>query len=240
MKLNNSFELIDLGLYSIKDNALIVSDFHLGFEEAMNSQGVFIPRFNFNEIKKRLELIFKKKKKFDLIIIAGDLKHEFANFSIQENREINKIISLMEMHSKKIILIKGNHDNFLVSLAERKKLELEKEGIYLNKSNSYVMHGDKLIENKFTEKAKTLIIGHEHPAINLSDGLKSEKFKCFLKGKFKEKNLIVLPSMNSVFIGSDVKKEKLLSPFLKKNKSEFEVFAVEDKPYFMGKIKINH
>ncbi|MBN2127426.1 MAG: metallophosphoesterase [Candidatus Diapherotrites archaeon] len=240
MKLNDSFELLGLALYAVKDNTLIISDLHLGFEEAMNSDGVFIPRFNFNEIKERIEEIFSDKKNFNKIIIAGDLKHEFGNISSQEWNEVTEMLSFLEMHSDEVILIKGNHDSILGPIALRKKVKLESEGVFLEKSKAFVMHGDKLIENEFTEKAETLIIGHEHAAVSFSDGLKSEKFKCFLKGKFNEKELIVLPSMCMVFIGTDVKKEKLLSLFLKKNNSEFEIYAVEDKAYFMGKTKLNN
>ena len=33
---------------------LIISDLHIGFEEAMNKQGILIPRFQFEEIKAKI------------------------------------------------------------------------------------------------------------------------------------------------------------------------------------------
>jgi len=77
----------------------------------------------------------------------------------------------------------------------------------------------------------------EHPAISVGDGTRVEKYKCFLKGKFKGKELIVQPSFNLVTEGSDILKEKVLSPFLKQDLSNFEVFVVSDKVYEFGKIK---
>jgi len=103
-----------------------------------------------------------------------------------------------------------------------------------------MMHGDKfnktvedIIKNK---KIKTIIIGHEHPAVSLKEGSRTETFKCFLKGKFKGKELIVQPSFNLVTEGTDILKESLLSPFLKQNLKNFNVYIVADKVYDFGKV----
>jgi len=37
--------------------------------------------------------------------------------------------------------------------------------------------------------------------------------------------------------GSDITKESHLSPYLKNNLDDFEVFIVEDKPRYFGKVK---
>ena len=65
-----------------------------------------------------------------------------------------------------------------------------------------------------------------------------EKFKCFLKGKYKNKLLIVQPSFNLLTIGTDILKQRLQSPFLKDIK-DFEVFIVEDKIYDFGFFGVN-
>ena len=84
---------------------------------------------------------------------------------------------------------------------------------------------------------KTIIIGHEHPAIVLKEGPRKEKYKCFIKGKFKRKNLIVMPSFNLVTEGTDVLLETRLSPFLQRDISSFECWIVADKVYYFGKLK---
>ena len=69
------------------------------------------------------------------------------------------------------------------------------------------------------------------------DGSKWEKYKCFLKGKWKNKELIAVPSFNPLLEGIDVLKEKLLSPFLDKI-SSFEVFIINKGEVFkFGKVK---
>ena len=46
-----------------------------------------------------------------------------------------------------------------------------------------------------------LVFGHLHPAIILYDNYKSEKYKCFLIGKWKGRNIVVVPSFSSISLG---------------------------------------
>jgi len=46
-----------------------------------------------------------------------------------------------------------------------------------------------------------------------------------------------MPSFNLMQQGSDVTKQKTLSPFLKKDLNNFEVYIIEDKVYKFGKLK---
>ena len=102
------------------------------------------------------------------------------------------------------------------------------------------MHGHKIFIDKeiYDKKIKILIIGHEHPAISIREGLRKETYKCFLLGRWKDKKLIVMPSFFTLYEGSDIKKEELLSPYLnEKSIKNFEVFVVADKIYRFGKVK---
>ncbi len=227
--------IADLGLYLEEKQALIVADLHLGYEEMLNKQGVFIPRINFRDIKKRLRNMLKETKPKS-VIINGDLKHEFGEISKQEWREVLEMLDFIEKYAKEIVLIKGNHDTILGPLAKRKGLEILDE-LYITEYNALILHGHKLSRSKEFKKAKTLIIAHEHAAVGLREGQRVELYKCFLKGKYGRKKLIVMPSMNAVAIGSDVLREKLLSPFLQQDLSGFECWLVEDKVYYFGKLK---
>jgi len=46
-----------------------------------------------------------------------------------------------------------------------------------------------------------------------------------------------MPSFNLVSEGTDILKEKLLSPFLHQNINNFDVYVVEDKVYNFGKVR---
>ena len=96
--------------------------------------------------------------------------------------------------------------------------------------------GEELIDE--IKNSKLIIMGHEHPAIGLKEKAKYEVFKCFLVGKFRNNTLIVLPSFNNLTIGTDVLRQKLLSPFLQDNLRNFSAFIVEDnKVLDFGKLK---
>ncbi len=242
MHILKGIKIVDLALCI--GNSLIIADTHIGYEEAINKQGVLIPRFQFDKIIKRLERIFKqlnagKSNKLKKIIINGDIKHEFGVISETEWRHTIRLLDFLLQYCEEIILIKGNHDTILGPIAKKRNIKIVD---YLSIDDNLIMHGDKLadklnIDKKLFKRINTIIIGHEHPAVSIRENARAELFKCFLLGKYKGKNLIVQPSFNLVTEGSDVLKDKLLSPFLKQDLSDFEVYVVADKVYKFGRIK---
>ncbi len=231
MKLLKNIEAADLAIYANK--ALIIADIHIGFEEALNRQGILVPRFQLPDLIKRMKNIFNglKDKKIEAIIINGDLKHEFGAISEQEWRNTLKFLDFLGEYCKNILLIKGNHDTILGPIADKRNVRLVERA---ELGEIMVCHGDKIPEG--IKKYKTIIIGHEHPAVSIRDNMRAETYKCYLVGKFKGKNLIVQPSFNLVTEGTDILKERLLSPFLR-GIDDFNVCAVEDKIYELGKVK---
>ncbi len=232
-------QIVDLSLYLENEKALIISDLHFGIEEALKEQGMLSPRFNYQEILDRLNKILaelrEKQKPLEKIIITGDIKHEFGRISQQEWSEVIDFVRFLQKNCSEVVLIRGNHDNFLGPVAQLERMQLHRE-YFLEKSGILVVHGDEIPISEHYQKAATIIIGHEHPAIGLREGPKIEKFKCFLKGKFDGKTIVVLPPFNSYSEGSDLSQNEPLSPFLQENLEKFEAWAIEDKPYYFGKI----
>jgi len=257
MKIFDDIELMDLAIYVNK--TLILTDFHIGYEEALNKQGLMIPRFQFKEIIQRLDKIFNKlkNKKIDKIVINGDLKHEFGTISDQEWRHTLSLLDYFGKHCKEVILIKGNHDTILGPIAKKRNVKIldhytiehsnNKNPINIknkdykkskNKKNKILcIHGDKIPNKDVLKDVSTIIIGHEHPAVSIKEGPRVELYKAYLVGKWKRKNIIVLPSFNLVTEGHDIMKEENLSPFLKGNLRNFKVIVVGDKLYEFGKLK---
>jgi len=129
-----------------------------------------------------------------------------------------------------VIIIKGNHDPIIQPLADKKGIAVVNQ---YQVGGTLIVHGDELVETTATR----IVIGHEHPAITIREGSKWEKYKCFLKGTWKKKELIAVPSFNPLLEGTDVLKEQLLSPFLEDIR-KFEVYVVGEKEvYYFGKIK---
>ena len=252
MNISKDIAIVDLALY-VK-GTLIISDVHIGYEEALNKQGVFVPRFQFKEVIIRLEAIFKKlgKKPIETIVINGDVKHEFGRISDQEWRHTLRLLDFLGRHCKEVILVKGNHDKILGPIAEKRKVKvvehylinksikktsITKKPLKIIKNKILVIHGDKIPSDDVLKESSTIIIGHEHPAVSVKDGPRVETFKAYLKGKWKNKTLIVQPSFFLVTEGSNILNEKILSPFLKQDLKNFEAWIVADKVYEFGKLK---
>lgn len=232
MEIIKGIKIIDLCMYIKKEKILVISDLHIGYEEALNKQGVFVPRFQFKDTMERLKKIVDSVE-INKIIILGDLKHEFGTISETEWKQTLAVFDLFETKTKNITLIKGNHDTILGPIARKKNLQIVN---YEKVDDILFIHGDKILNDELKD-IKTIIIGHEHPAVTLREKAKKERFKCFLLGSYKRKKLIVMPSFNLVTTGTDILKERLLSPYLK-DISNFEVFVIENEEvYDFGKIK---
>lgn len=226
----------DLFVYLPKHKTFVISDIHIGYEESLNRQGILIPRNNYNDLWIRLEKALeriKKKNIIEKVVINGDLIHEFGKISRKEKDLTNKFVNFLS-HYGSVILIEGNHDKALKYVISEDIKVID--NIVLGKI--LIIHGDKIISKDLLKTVKTIIIGHEHPAIAVTSGSRVEKYKCFLKGKYERKDLIVMPSCNLFIEGTDVLREKMLSPFLKNNNIlKFEAYIVEDKIYDFGKVR---
>ncbi len=207
------------------EDYLIISDLHLGYEYALNKEGLMIPRFQYKKIISRLKEIIDESDA-SKIIVNGDLKHEFSKITRQEWNEVMNFIEFLKDNFKEIILIKGNHDNFTRFIAEKSHLDVYD---HYSVENFLITHGDKIPE-KFNDLCEEIIvIGHEHPSIGLRNGERVEKVKCYLKGKIGNKKIIITPSFNFITEGSDVLQQKTISPLLKGVSLEnFEVYGVEN------------
>tara|TARA_Y100000310_G_C20687703_1_gene820162 strand:+ start:1587 stop:2297 length:711 start_codon:yes stop_codon:yes gene_type:complete len=226
-------------VYLEDEEILVLSDLHLGFEEYLNEQGIFLPKTQYKKIIHDLDNIFSKVNVVKEVVILGDLKHEFGRISRQEWKEVLDFLDYLKTKTKKIILIKGNHDNILEPLASRKELKIKD---YYKKKQNLFLHGDKYMKKIEDKGVGGVFLGHMHPAISIRKEVKKEIYKCFLRGKWKNKDVVILPSFFPLTEGSDVQiyNTNLNEKFDFKLKN-FEVFVpVEDenlKVLDMGKVK---
>lgn len=234
MNILPNIEIIDTALYVKKQKLLVFGDIHIGYEEALNKQGILVPRTSSTELLKRTEKLLQKTKP-NIIIILGDLKHEFGTISETEWRHTVRFLNLLQQHARKIILIKGNHDTILKPIAKTKNLEITDT---YEIDDILFAHGNKIWEQAKQKNIKTIIIGHIHPAITVTDWPRRETYKAFLKGTWKNKQLVVMPSFTALTEGTDVLKENIISPYIKrKSLLDFNCYIIADKPYFFGKLK---
>ena len=195
------YEFIGKATYFPKQKVLAIGDMHLGHEFTFRDTGSFIPATQLIETKKDLLVIFKqleKEKKFiEKVVFLGDIKH-FFSYEKGEKNIILEILLLVGEHVKRedIILIKGNHEK-MADIADKKLQE-----VFIKDDIAFI-HGDEELKEIFNEKIKTIVMGHLHPAIIISDPqkVKREKYKCYLTGKYKSKNIIILPSFLPTYEG---------------------------------------
>jgi len=240
------YEFLDKALWFPVEKVLVISDLHIGYENSLNSSGVFLPRFQFEQILGDLKRIFeeislrKRNRTPPLIkevVINGDLKHEFGRISVQEWSETLKVLNFLSENSEKVVLVKGNHDKSLGPIARR--MEIEVVDFYV-KGNTCFVHGDKLIPECFDGKIERIVLGHRHPAVSISDKYKEERYKCFLVGKYRKKEVVILPSFFPLIEGSDIVDSDSDLLFIPEDKlRNFEVYVVGDnlEALQFGKLK---
>ncbi len=211
-----SITLTKYGMLYLEDyETAVISDLHLGYEDVMASQGLFLPRIQKRVILSLLEEIFSRYSPRQLVI-NGDFKHEFSRNMPQEWDEIEEVLEYITSQAE-IIVVRGNHDNFLRGILRKRNIELV-DSYTLGPYN--FVHGHRDVDLK-----GITIIGHEHPSVSLRDEIYATvKIPCFLYSP----DLIVLPAISIYASGTDITKSDFLSPILRKNKRDFEVFGIDE------------
>lgn len=232
-----NYKLISKTIFFPKQGILAIGDLHLGYDSMLKNQGIRLNFDQLEETKKELEIIIKKIKALSTlrkIVLLGDIKHHFS-FEKTELFDLRNFLRFLEKFLPKedIILIKGNHDTFTLK-------DYKLYNFYISEDKTLAFtHGDKTYSELFKDKSiKTIIISHIHPAILIKDknNIKKEKFKCFLIGKYKSKEFIVVPSFFPLIEGSEVNE-------LESSKCKFQTIIPSQKlksfdTYVVGKNKI--
>jgi putative SbcD/Mre11-related phosphoesterase len=174
--------------------ALMVADLHIGYEAALEDEGFAMPRF---QSKEMLSRIGKAIDRFDpaLLVVDGDLKHNFDRNLTAEWNDVEKFVDEVSKRCK-LVVIRGNHDNFLATILSKRGIHIKKEVLL---GNVKIAHGHETAE----PWKGGMVLAHEHPAIRLIETTgASVKIPCFLLDR--ESNRLVLPAFSPFAIGSDV------------------------------------
>ena len=207
-------ELIEglAGVYHRDTGTVIIADVHLGYEEAMSFEGVYLPRV---QLKKALALLEALGSRYpgSRLVVAGDLKHHFSKLLRQERIEIAKFVrKAIDVGFREVLLVRGNHDNYAPLVLKPLGVEITDE-LDLG-GGVLVAHGHKAP----TESYELLIMGHEHPAIQVSVGGGKAKFPVFLVVPLEDnKTALVLPPSGAYQVGNVVTtvRESYLSPVIR-------------------------
>lgn len=214
-------------LYVKSSSTLIMSDLHLGFEEAASRglfysarktkssyAAIFLPKI---QLKKALQLFDYAAENLEVkrVVVNGDLKHAFDRLLRQEREEVVEFVKhLKERGVSEVVVVRGNHDNFVKPLL--RKLEVSfVSGFSTRAGDKQVLfiHGHEEVD--FSEY-DVVVIGHEHPSIRCFDVY---RFPCLLKIPLVQgKVLVVMPATGPYHPGIVVTPNPAdyLSPIIKK------------------------
>ena len=195
-------------------NSIVVADLHLGYEGVMSKRGAFLPKVNLRKIKENMSRALAATKASS-VIVDGDIKNEFSNVDVEEFNELYELVNFFKGLNVKLVLVKGNHDNFVDRYKGSFGIEIARQQV---KIGDYLFfHGEEMPRG--VKGARMLIMGHEHPAIGIPNAIGiRKKLRCFLYGKYMGIPLLVLPAMNYFATGTEVNiqpKDSLLSPIFK-------------------------
>lgn len=240
-KVKEDYEFIEKALFFPKEKILAIGDLHLGYEIMLKEHGSLIPQTQIEQTKEDLKKIFnileKRKIKLNKIIFLGDVKHYFSFQKFEKNLFLDIIFFLETYISREnIIAIKGNHEKML-QFGGKEFVD------YFIEGDIAFTHGDIMYPELLEKRINKIVMAHLHPAVTIIDEqrIRSEKYKCFLKGKYKTKDIFILPSFFPLIEGTSINEflgeGSCMIP--SKELYNFEVFAIgeDNKIYDFGKLK---
>lgn len=197
------YEFIHKTLFFPEQGILVIGDLHIGYEHALTQSGVLLPEQQVKETIKNLEMtiekIKSKKWKLKKIVFLGDIKH-FFSYEYAEKANFYKVMDFLKEHlaEEDIIVIRGNHDTMDYTYGDMEDFHIE--------GNIAFVHGHMPFKEAFAKEIKTVVLGHLHPSVILSEnpGVKTETYKCFLTGFSRGKEFIIVPSFLEFYEGTPV------------------------------------
>ncbi len=190
---------------------LVITDLHLGFAWTERQRGGLLPLGSESESIQGIADLHADYQPKQWIFL-GDLVHGGVSFPAvtQALLEIQEAIG----PNSRIFLTPGNHDRRLIESGGRHRLPFSIQP-HVRIGDHLLLHGDQAvretIENWESARATTarVLMGHEHPAVYLSDDL-ATRARCpaFLLANQR----LVLPAFSPWAAGTDLRRHPPLSP----------------------------
>ena len=211
-------------------DALVVADLHLGFEEEAAREGVFVPRV---QLGRALEVLRRGLEETGAgwVVFAGDVKHSFSRLTRSEREELGRVFGFLRGEGRRVTVVRGNHDNYLVLVARDYGVEVVDE---LYEKGVLVVHGHRRPRGGYPGRVEAVVMGHEHPSLRLRDRLGYiAKLPAFLTAPYPGlgARLVVLPAVGQYQTGTTVSlsPDTYLSPILRE-----DIPLAEVKPYVLA------
>lgn len=182
---------------------VVLGDLHLGYEKALEEEGMYIPRMNTDSIRDSLNKVICRYEP-ERIVLLGDIKHDFKRTRNECHDEVCTIVNMLR-DAADTIVVKGNHDNYLQNILS---------DLGMNATDYVDMCGFRMEHGHVDSGKRPVIIGHEHPSVRITGSVSSGmKLQCFLH--MKKDGIIVIPPFSPMSAGTDLSisgKESFMSP----------------------------
>ncbi len=207
-----------------KKKNLVVTDIHIGFENSMVSNEIFIGKnSSINETIQELSEIIDKENP-DTVILLGDIKSSVKSISRVEWSEVPLFFEKIKEKSE-VILIPGNHDANIQRLVPEGITMISSTGMV--EENVLFTHGHTMPSENFSHVEK-IIMGHVHPVFFQKDSvvngqrvwisMKVDKEQIF-PSTSGEIEIIIVPSFNRYFYATHKRTyKKSISPIIQRIK----------------------
>ncbi|MCX8173514.1 MAG: metallophosphoesterase [Thermoplasmata archaeon] len=179
----------------------VISDLHIGLESELLGLDM---NAHIQEMEERIRKLIGRYKP-EVFVINGDFKHTFSGNVKEEWRGVPRILGNLA-DSVETWIVRGNHDNFLLSIASVENVKFAES---FEIQNFVFVHGHR--EVRFVP-GKIYVLGHEHPAIKLSDRVGGYvKMPVFL---WRDSRFLLLPAFSPWTYGHDLAEGDVLLPSL--------------------------
>ncbi len=208
----------------IIDDYLIIADLHIGVEDVLG-----LPFIDTSEVlMKKVERLLEASGA-SILVIAGDVRDGFD----LNHRVLNKTKRFLEALSKlvdKIIIVRGNHDNFLRPIARKLNIERHEDSFAIG--DTLITHGHKRPEAEFNR----LIIGHIHPSVRIGNEVLPAK----IIGEIEDKEIVILPAMTPIAKTRRGPTVDFSTPLERDIKIKYGVVEIRGKRLFLDRKLILH
>jgi len=147
-----------------KTTTLVIADLHIGWEIALSQKGIHVPTQTPKLLQKLKHLILTYKP--EKLLILGDVKHTIATAQTGEWHDIPNFFDELKKQTKKICVIRGNHDGNLEPLLPENIKILPATGSTVGEVGLF--HGHRWPSPALL-KCKTLVMAHVHPIVAFRD-----------------------------------------------------------------------
>lgn len=181
---------------------LIVADLHLGYSVGMYRFSTRAKeRYSMYQARSFLSLISTiRDRRLRRLVILGDLKEDIGFPKKYILRVLERLLVGLSQQFSRIYVVRGNHDGRLIDIVDHLGLDIYVVDHLTLKSpsgNVLLTHGHMKAPYNDFASAKLIVMGHIHPATDIS--------KVFVTAEFSlrksKKTLVVIPAANPILQG---------------------------------------